>query len=121
MTTTGTDVSSVSPSGLLVPVLPARSVARAVMLWAPSFAKAISVAQTPPFAVVVPIWLPPSNRVIVALAGRSLGSLTVPAMGWFGWLFTPTGVVITAGGAGLTWREANGATAEPLMWSAGAT
>jgi hypothetical protein len=95
--TAGATVSRVSASVLLVPVLPARSLALAVMLCAPSPDSVIDALHTPPLAVVVPTGLPLSNSVIVGLAAR-LASLTVPAIVCVAWLvIVPLLVMATAG------------------------
>src|SRR5258708_9500 len=76
----GVSVSRVSTSVLLVPVLPARSVARAVRLGTASLANVMARLQAPPLAVVVPIGFPLSSSVIVGFAGRFAGSATVPVI-----------------------------------------
>src|SRR5262249_56548131 len=60
--TAGAVVSRVNPSLLLVPVLPAGSLAWGVILCPPSPASVTDVFHTPPVAVVVPIFDPLSNR-----------------------------------------------------------
>ena len=56
--TTGATVSSVSTTGLLVPVLPAASVSSATIEWAPS-PDSVTLVLHAPLAptVAVPIWL----------------------------------------------------------------
>src|SRR5215471_8299509 len=98
MATAGAVVSRVNPSLLLVPVLPARSPAWAVITCPPSPARVIDVLQAPPLAAVVPIFDPLSNRVIVGLAAR-LASLTVPAIVWLAWLVNPPLLLIATAGA----------------------
>src|SRR5215469_17862876 len=97
MATAGAVVSRVSASPWPVPMLPARSVACAVITLTPWPGSVIDVLQLPPLAVVVPIGLPLSNRLIVGLAAR-LASLTVPAMVCVAWLvIVPLLVMATAG------------------------
>src|SRR5258708_5755367 len=79
-------VSSVSASVSLIPVLPARSLAWAVMLWTPSPDKVIAVFQAPLLALAVPV-------------GAPLRSLTVRAMVCRAGLLKPPPVVITTAGA----------------------
>src|SRR5258708_5209667 len=112
--TAGATVSRVSASVLLVPVLPARSLACAVMLCPPSPDRVIAVLQAPPLAVVVPILVPLSNSVIVGLAAR-LASLTVPAIVCVAWLVNPPALPIATEGAVVSSVMVSDAVPVPLV------
>src|SRR6202020_683179 len=101
--TVGATVSSVNPTGVKLPVLPAASVSWATMLWAPSPVSVTLVLHTPPLpTVAVPICvvtpLTVSSSVTVAPTAAS-PAITVPEMVWVATAEVSAAVAIVTVGA----------------------
>src|ERR1700722_15558581 len=101
--TVGAAVSSVSTTGVELPVMPARSVSWATMLLAPLTSVTLVVQLPSACTKAVPIGVvPPLSYSDTVEPGAVTSPLTVPAMVWVATLVAPPGVVIATVGAAVS-------------------